>query len=143
MNKQIMKLPAAFALLALMFFAAPRAEALERVCMRANFDISYVFQFRVFWYAEVDGRNRNDLTGWSENVYLGQNRCVDVRSVPDGAELEVQIQELRVRSPHRVFCNDWDNNPMGVASAHANKRTLWLDAWGALGSGECKLWRYE
>ena len=147
MMKRITKLPAALALpalLALVFFAAPRAEALERVCMRANFGIGYIYQFQVSWH---QGRIVPGTTGhrsdWSEDVYLGRNRCLDVSDTPDNALLNVAMREFRDGTFFTIYCRDWENRARGVAVAHPHKTTLWLDAWGISGYTRCKLWKYE
>ena len=149
MMKQITKLPAAMGLLALMFFAAPQAEALEQVCMRANVGIGYVFQFRVAW--GVDGRafpgaaregrpfNIDGVTPWSGDTYLGHNRCANVRRIPNGSTVLVQLRE----NGNWTYCRNWDNNDWGLATAHGNRRTLWLDAWGQSRGANCKLWKFE
>ena len=161
MNKRVTKLLAALtlsALLALMFFAVPPAEALERVCMRGNVGIGYVARFRVFWENdradEDEEENASGRTGWSGHVRLAHSTCVDVGHVPDDSRVMVELREISfmeifLSEPHErresewVFCNDWDNNPMGVAVAHPNWDALWLDAWGLSERETCKLWKYE
>ena len=150
MTRQIAKLPAALAplaSLALMFFLVPPAEALERVCMRGNPGIAYVFRFRVFW--ESDRGSEDSMTGqtgWSGDVHLAQPGCVDVSDVPGDSRMMIEMREINFLDPPdkiRKFCRDWDNDGWGVAVAHPDLETLWLDAWGTLGWGNCKLWKFE
>lgn len=150
MMSQMAKLPAALGLLGLMIFTVAEAAALQRVCMRANPGIGYVFQFRAAWgvspaeffAADEDRRpfNIDGVSGWSGDVLLTRSGCVDVSAAPADSILLVQLRE---GVNNRTYCRDWDNNEWGLARAHGDRETLWLDAWGLSSNMDCKLWKYE
>ena len=139
MMKAIKKGLAAAALLAVGAAAAPESAAYKQVCMKAEYSYGFTHKYRVLWgtgdgfaAAGEEGPDYADgVTDWSEDIHLGEKKCVSLSAVPTGAHFAVQMP----MPPSMRFCHGWGyaigKDKVGIFSKRPEdaEKTLVLDAW--------------
>ena len=171
--KMMLKAAMFAAVFALLSPVAPEAAAYRQVCMHFKFGVGYAGTFRIEYGVDpsraihtpnlnkrfqtrffVDGPGfaRGDLvpsrgvTDWAPAISVFKTKCVSMRDVRDGEHFLVLLRSNVGESSHHRYCRSWGRSNDAAFFRKTPQRrdlTLYLDAWGAMFTPECRPVRFK